>query len=122
MGVGICVFMPNGDRITIRAAPSARSALSMERAPPSMKRRPPIVTGGQTPGTAQLAATASIRLALEAASNTAVAPLSQSTATSLIERRGQSCDGSREAITVALAASGTVAAATATAPAARSMS
>jgi hypothetical protein len=74
------------------------------------------------PGTAQLAATASTRLTPEAESKTLVAPVSQSTATSFIVRAGQSGDGSREMMTARRAASGTVVAASANAPAARSAS
>ncbi len=52
---------PSGETTVIRPQPLARSALSADRTPPSMYRLPPIVTGGQTPGTAELAATASTR-------------------------------------------------------------
>ena len=67
-----------------RAAPAARSALSADRTPPSMYRRPPIVTGGQMPGTAELAATASTRLTPDEASKTASSPETQSTAVSFV--------------------------------------
>ena len=53
IGVGSGESRPSGEITTIRAAPAARSALSADRTPPSMYRRPPIVTGGQMPGTAR---------------------------------------------------------------------
>jgi len=71
------------------------------------------VTGGQTPGTAQLAVTASTRLTPECASKTANSPVPASTAVSWILRSGQSRLGNRDSITARRTASGTVTAASA---------
>ena len=70
----------SGAITTTRSHPAARSALVPERIPPSTYRRPLIVTGGQIPGTAQLAPTASTRLTPLDASNTVNSPLTASTA------------------------------------------
>jgi hypothetical protein len=48
----------SGASTTTRSAPAARSAFTGDRTPPSTSRVPAAVTGGYTPGTAQLAATA----------------------------------------------------------------
>ena len=68
--------------------PAARSALVTERMPPSMSRRPFTVTGGQTPGTAQLAVTASSSRTPEDASKGRNSPSAVSTAVIDELRRG----------------------------------
>ena len=105
-----------GAMTTTRSYPVARSALAMVRMPPSMKRRSPIVTGGQTPGTAQLAPTASTRPASPAASNTANSPVRASTAVTLSARAGQVLLYSRSSNTFRRSASGMVGAASAHLP------
>jgi hypothetical protein len=82
-----------------REYPTARSALSQERIPPSMYRRPPIVTAGQMPGTAQLAATAPTRLTPDSRSKIRSTPVCTSTAVSRRARSGQSCTGSLDSMT-----------------------
>ena len=72
-----------------------------------------MLTGGQMPGTAQLAATASIRFTPDSRSKTRVWPVSASTATSSIRRDGHSGEGSRELTAARRSASGTVRAASA---------
>ena len=67
-----------------------------------------MVTGGQMPGIAQLAVTASTRSAPESLSNTRTSPVCASTATTARLRDGQECRGSRPAITCPRSASGTV--------------
>jgi hypothetical protein len=52
------------------------------------------VTGGQTPGTAALAATASTRLTPELASKAAIFPEPQSTAISFVGLAGQAAEAS----------------------------
>ena len=120
--VGSGESMPSGEITTIRAAPAARSALSADRTPPSMYRRPSIVTGGQMPGTAELAATASTRLTPDAASKTVSSPDTQSIAVSFIGVTGHSRDGSRDSITASRSGSGTVSASSANRPELRSCS
>jgi hypothetical protein len=66
-----------------------------------------MVTGGQRPGTAQLAPTASTRLASPAESNTASSPVRASTAVTLRAREGQTLVGSRASKTFRRSASGT---------------
>jgi hypothetical protein len=97
-----------GATITTRWYLAARSALATERTPPSMKRRFPMVTGGQTPGTAQLAPTASTRPASPAESNTTNSPVRASTAVTLSILAGQPLAGSRASNTVRRSASGMV--------------
>ena len=80
-----------------RSQPAARSALVPDRTPPSMKRRPLMVTGGQTPGTAQLAATASTRSTPESLVNTTGSPVSASTAVTRRFPSGQWPSGNRAA-------------------------
>ena len=77
--------------------------------PPSMYRRSPIVTGGHAPGTAQLAATASISSTPDFRSNATSSPVPMSIAVMRRSRSGQSCDGNRWAITSRRTASDTVA-------------
>src|SRR5690349_12605608 len=69
----------NGASTTTRSKPAARSALAAERIPPSIHRRPLISTGGQTPGTAQLALTATIRSAAVRSSPRAASPATRPT-------------------------------------------
>jgi hypothetical protein len=107
---------PSGEITTTRADPSARSALSGDRTPPSMYLRPSIVTGGQMPGTAELAATASTRLTPDTASKTVSSPETQSTAVSFVGLTGQSREGSRDSITAIRSGSGTVSASSAKRP------
>ena len=76
--------------------------------PPSMKRRSPIVTGGHAPGTAQLAATASTNPTLECRSSTTSSPVAVSIAVTRSTRSGQSCAGSRWAMTSRRTGSATV--------------
>ena len=102
-----------GATITTRWYLAARSALATERTPPSMKRRFPMVTGGQTPGTAQLAPTASTRLASPAESNTTNSPVRASAAVTLSILAGQPLAGSPAWNTLRRAASGMVRAASA---------
>jgi hypothetical protein len=64
-----------------------------------MYRRPPIVTGGRMPGTAQLAATASVSGIPELASKTVSSPETQSTAISRAAVTDQSGDANRDSIT-----------------------
>ena len=97
-----------GATMTTRWYPAARSALAIERIPPSMNRRSPMVTGGQTPGTAQLAPTASTRPASPAASNTTNSPVRASTAVTFRDWAGQPPVGSRASITLRRSASGMV--------------
>jgi len=94
-----------GASTTTRLDPAARSAFAAERMPPSIHRRPLSVTGGQTPGTAQLALTASIRLTPLELSNVADSPVSASTA--VMSRRwvGHSWLGSQAPITARRCAS-----------------
>src|SRR5918992_3389030 len=94
----------------------------MERTPPSTYRRPSIVAGGHTPGTAQLAVTASTRLTPDPLPKTRGSPLSASTATIFSARTGHAWDGSRDSITARRSGSGTVAAASAHLPTARRIS
>ena len=84
-----------GATTTTRSYLAARSALATERTPPSMKRRFPMVTGGQIPGTAQLAPTASTSPASPAESNTTNSPVRASTAVTLSIVAGHSLAGSR---------------------------
>lgn len=105
-----------GATMTTRSYPCARSALATVRMPPSMKRRSPIVTGGQIPGTAQLAPTASTRLASPAESNTANWPVRASTAVTFRARDGQTLVGSRASKTFRRSASGMVGTASAHLP------
>jgi len=105
-----------GAMITTWSYPAARSALASERTPPSMKRRPPMVTGGQIPGTAQLAPTASTSPASPAESNTMNSPVCASTAVTSRGRAGQSLVGSRASNTLRRSASGMVRAASAQRP------
>src|SRR5437660_4482614 len=78
-----------GASTTTRSQPVARSALASERTPPSTYRRPLIVTGGKTSGTAQLAATASRSATPPPRSNTVASPLAASTAVIRNRRSGQ---------------------------------
>ena len=64
-----------------------------------MYRLPPIVTGGQTPGTAQLAATASTRLTPESRSSVTSSPVAVSIALMRSSRSGHSWEGSLCSIT-----------------------
>ena len=101
---GIPWRTPRGDRMITPDERSARSALLELRIPPSMYCRPPMLTGGQIPGTAQLAATASANPTPESRSNILVSPVSASTATTARGLAGQSCRGcSRAAMTDCLA-------------------
>ena len=84
--------------------------------PPSMRRRSPTVTGGHAPGTAQLAATASTSAMPESRSSTSSSPVATSMAVTRSTRSGQSCDGSRCAMTSRRTGSATVAVSSATAP------
>ena len=81
-----------------------------------MKRRSPIVTVGQTPGTAQLAATASTRSTPDLLSNTTSSPVSVSIPVTRRTREGQWCDGSRWAMTSRRTDSATVSVCAAIAP------
>ena len=87
--------------------------MSLDRTPPSTYRLPSIVTGGQMPGTAQLAATAATSGTPDRASKIRNSPVAASTATSRMSRAGHSCDRSRDSITARRAASGTVCASSA---------
>jgi hypothetical protein len=84
--------------------------------PPSTHRRSPIVTGGHTSGTAQLAATASTSGTPSSAPNVRNSPVCASTAVTSSRRAGHSCDGSRAAMTARRSASGTVGASSASRP------
>jgi len=106
----------SGASTTTRPNPAARSALAAERIPPSIHRRPLIRTGGQTPGTAQLALTASIRLTPLAASNVAHSPVSASTAVITSRWAGHSWLGSQASITARRSASSSGGEARATRP------
>ena len=75
-----------------------------------------MVTGGHTPGTAQLAPTASTRLARPAESNTANSPVRASTAVTFSAREGQTLAGSRSSMTFRRSASGMVGTASAHLP------
>src|SRR6266536_3876257 len=75
-----------------------------------------MVTGGATPGTAQLAATASSRGTREPRSQTTSSPLAVSTAVISSRRSGQSGAGRRARMTSSRSASGTVGADSAIAP------
>ena len=97
-----------GATTTTRSYPAARSALAGERMPPSIKRRPLMVTGGQTPGTAQLAPTASTRSTPLPESNVASSPVSTSTAVMSRFPVGQSWVPSRAATTARRSAAGSV--------------
>ena len=97
-----------GARITTRSRALARSAFTAERMPPSIHFSPPMLTGGHTPGTAQLAATASTRDTPSLRSNTRNSPVRALTAVSLSARSGHSCEGSRDAMTARRAASSMV--------------
>jgi hypothetical protein len=90
--------------------------LAAERIPPSIHRRPLIRTGGQTPGTAQLALTASIRLAPLAASRVVHSPVSASTAARTSRWDGHSWLGSQAPITARRSASASGGEARATRP------
>ena len=90
--------------------------MATERTLRSMNRRSPMVTGGQTPGTAQLAATASTRSMSPAESNTTKWPVRASTAVTLSILAGQSLAGSRAWNTLRRSASGMVRAASAQQP------
>src|SRR6202035_2804632 len=90
-----------------------------ERTPPSMYRRPLMVTGGQMPGTAQLAATASTKATPESFVKTTVSALSASTAGSNIGRSGQDGTGTRAAAAAWRPGSATVSVSSATVPIAR---
>ncbi len=65
--------------------------MATDRSPPSMYRRPATVTGGKTPGTAQLAATARPRWTPLSLSKTTGAPVSASTAVTARRARGHGC-------------------------------
>ena len=82
--------------------------MAADRTPPSMNRRPSIVTGGQTIGTAQLAATASVKEAPPSRSKTLDSPVSASTATIMSCRAGHERLGSRFSMTARRTDSGTV--------------
>jgi hypothetical protein len=84
--------------------------------PPSIQRRPPMVTGGHTPGTAQLAATASISPTPCPAPNARNSPDPVSTAVISSRRAGHSSPGTRLAITARRPASGMVRAVVASRP------
>src|SRR6266508_5435066 len=88
-----------GATTTTRPHPAARSALVADRMPPSTQRRPLMVTGGQTPGTAQLAPTASTRDTPLSRSNARNSPDPASTAVISSRRSGQSRTGRRDSIT-----------------------
>ena len=75
-----------------------------------------MVTGGQMPGTAQLAATASVRETPLVRLNTVGLPLRALTATIRKGTSGHSVTGSREEMIARRSASGTVAAASAMRP------
>ena len=75
-----------------------------------------MLTGGQTPGTAQLAPTASTRLTPLASVNVANSPVTASTAVISSRRAGHSSAGTRAAITSRRPASGPVRAARAIRP------
>ena len=105
-----------GASTTTRSKPAARSAFAAERIPPSIHRRPLIGTGGQTPGTAQLALTASIRLTPLAESNVAHSPVSASTAAIISRWAGDSWLGSQAPITAWRSASASGGEARATRP------
>ncbi|MGO8893080.1 MAG: alpha/beta fold hydrolase, partial [Streptosporangiaceae bacterium] len=74
---------------------------------------PELAAAGQTPGTAQLAPTASTRPASPAESNTTNSPVRASTAVTLSTLAGQSLTGSRASNTLRRSASGMVRAASA---------
>lgn len=83
-----------------RRLPCASWRLAVERLPPSIQRRPATVTGGQTTGTAQLAATASSSFTPERASNASTSPVRASTAVTRSSRSGQSRASPRSRPTV----------------------
>lgn len=87
-----------GARTTTRPYPAARSALALECTPPSIHRCPPMLTGGHTPGTAQLALTASTRPAPLVSSKAVRRPVTASTAVIISRRAGQSWQTRRRAI------------------------
>src|SRR6201996_1407771 len=78
-----------------------------------------MVTGGQIPGTAQLAATASTSATPESLLNTVSSPVSASTAGSSMSRSGQAGTGSRAATAALRTDSSTVSLFSASAPTAR---
>ena len=121
---------PNGDTpgvavgasITTASTSVTASTFALLPTPPSMNRRPPIVTGGHTTGTAQLAATASTNDTPLSRPNTTRSPVSTSIAVTWSRRSGHRCDGSRCSITQRRTSSATVRADTALLPIARSPS
>jgi hypothetical protein len=94
-----------GASTTTRSDPAARSAFAAERMPPSIHRRPLSRTGGQTPGTALLALTASIRLTPLELSKVPHSPVSASTAVISSRWAGHSWLGSQAPITARRSAS-----------------
>ena len=106
-----------GASTTTRSDPAARSAFAAERMPPSIHRRPLSRTGGQTPGTALLALTASIRLdPAGELSNVPHSPVSASTAVISSRWAGHSWLGSQAPITARRSASASGGEARATRP------
>ena len=95
--------------MTTRWYPAARSALAIERIPPSMNRRSPMVTGGQHPGHRAAGADRVHQAGLPpAASNTTNSPVRASTAVTFRDWAGQPPVGSRASITLRRSASGMV--------------
>jgi len=90
--------------------------LAPDRTPPSTYRHSPTVAGGHTPGTAQLAATASTRSTPLRGVKTTTSPVAASTAGIRTSRAGQAATGRRASIAVRRTASVTVSAARANAP------
>src|SRR6201999_2393673 len=91
--------MPEGTSTTAESQSTAAIRLTELATPPSMECRPAIISGGQAPGTAQLAATASTSSTCDRRSKTTNSPVSISIAVRRNTRSGHSCDGRRCAIT-----------------------
>src|SRR5579875_19223 len=108
------------DRARTTSWPDATTALRPVRIPPSMYRRPSMVTGGNTPGTAQLDATARWRGTPASASQTRNSPVSASTAVQRY-RSGQAMPSTEENSST-YRSSSTVGASRATRPTARRVS
>ena len=85
----------NGRRISTASAGAARSAFVIDTVPPSMYQRSPIATGGQTPGTAQLAVTAASKDTPESGPKTRRSPDSASIPVIRMSRSGHSSRGNR---------------------------
>ncbi len=91
---GCRVLPPNGDRTSTRSHPTARSAFSLRRYPPSMNRSLPMPKGGTPKPLAVLEATASTRSTPLWRSKTTGSPVRASTAVMRIARSGHRLLGS----------------------------